>query len=74
MSKDRLINIGAPPVGCYPIKAWERWPDGVRCNDVWKLCGPTVENHIHRLPLWQVFCAVYFEGLAHGAGVAKESK
>lgn len=65
---NRLVSLGPVAPEIYPIGAWSRWPKGINAEDVWRMCGPTVEQHIDKLPLWKVFCAVYFEGLAHGAG------
>lgn len=59
-------------VPLYPRKAWSRIPQEVRMEDIWQLCGPQVEKHIDALPLWKVFCVVYFEGLMHGAGAERE--
>jgi hypothetical protein len=62
-------------VGCavepYPRSAWSRLPNGVSLDDLWQLCGPQVEQHMSRLPLWKVFALVYFEGLAHGAATER---
>lgn len=57
-------------VPVYPPKAWSRIPADVKMEDLWQLCGPQVEKHLDRLPLWKVFCAVYYEGVMHGAGAA----
>lgn len=41
-------------------------------NDLWTLCGPTVERNMQRrLELWQVIAMAYLEGLNHGYGVAQ---
>lgn len=68
------VNVGST-VESYPRKAWTRIPADVSTEQLWQLVGPQVEMHMQRLPLWQVFCVVYFEGLAHGvAGAALKAK
>lgn len=69
-----MATIGPVAIDIYPLKAWTRWPEGINARDVWKLCGPTVEHHHDRLPLWQVFCAVYLEGLQHGAEIVRSQQ
>jgi hypothetical protein len=56
--------LGTLPI--YPTSAWSRWPHDLKMDDVWRLCGPNVTRHLDRLPLWKVFCCVYYEGLVHG--------
>ena len=70
MSKDRRVSLGPCPVPAYPYSAWSRLPRG-SAETLWKLIGPTVERNIAG-PLWAQFCAVYYEGLNHGAGMARE--
>ncbi len=65
-NKSYVARMGPVPIEPYPVSAWTRWPEGVKSENVWKLCGPCVEKHIDRLPLWQVFCAVWFEAFALG--------
>lgn len=69
-SKDRRVSFGPGPVSSYPYSAWSRLPRGVS-ESLWQLVGPTVQRNIDQ-PLWAQFCAVYFEGLNHGAGAARE--
>ena len=64
------VEVGLP-VQAYPHKAWDRIPKGVKLEDLWQLCGPQVDKHMQSLPLWKVFCLVYFEGIAHGAGAER---
>lgn len=54
------------PIPAYPHKAWSPIPPEVKLKDLWQLVGPQVDKHLSGLPLWKVFCVVYFEGLAHG--------
>lgn len=56
----------------YPAKAWTQIPRDVSMEDLWSLVGPQVDMHMNKLPLWKVFCVVYFEGLMHGAAAMKE--
>lgn len=64
---DHLVSIGGITVGRYPDSTWQPMPTEVKLNDVWRLCGPTVQRHTSReLPLWKIFCAVYYEGIVHG--------
>lgn len=72
MGKDRLVGMGPCPVQSYPLSAWTEWPAAIKASDVWKLCGPAVEKHQDKLPLWQVFCVVYIEGLQHGSQIEAE--
>lgn len=67
------VMLGAP-VEYYPSKAWSRLPKDVDIHQLWALCGPQVEKHIQNQPLWKVFCLVYFEGLAHGSGIARKEQ
>lgn len=60
------VKVGNP-VTSYPYKSWEKIPEGISLEDVWQLVGPQVDRHMKDMPLWKVFCAVYFEGLAHGS-------
>lgn len=55
----------------YQENDWSPLPKGVCLEDVWQLCGPQVDRHIQRIPLWQVFAMVYFEGFAHGVAAEK---
>jgi hypothetical protein len=70
--KDCLASIGPCAITQYPRKAWSRWPTGTDATEIWKICGSTVELHMKNLPLWMVFCAVYYEGLIHGSDLQKE--
>jgi len=66
----RGVHIGPGLVEQYPLSAWSK--SEVDMIALWQIVGPTVEKHIGRLPIWQVFCACYFEGLVHGVeGVAE---
>ena len=61
------MSMGGYAVPAYPDGAWEPAPEGTNVNEIWKLCGPTVERHTSmNFPLWKIFCAVYYEGLMHG--------
>ena len=71
---DRMVPVGPCVVQTYPPKAWTQWPEGLNAREVWKICGPTVEQHLDRIPLWQVFCVLYIEGLQHGSELAKGTK
>ena len=62
----RLVDLGGGVIENYPRSAWSRIPAGVSMHDLWALVGPQVDRHMSMLPLWKVFCVVYFEGLAHG--------
>lgn|GEM_PF-5118642 len=67
------VDVGTT-VEMYPRDAWSRIPSEVNMEKLWNLVGPQVDMHIRKLPLWKVFCVVYFEGLAHGSqAVKKES-
>jgi len=72
MLRDRPLMMGPVPVSQYPNSAWSRIPGDVKFNELWKVCGSTVEKHVDRLPQWQVYCAVYFEGLVHGSEIERE--
>jgi len=61
------VQVGATVVA-YPRAAWSTIPRDVDIDTLWQLVGPQVEMHMQRLPLWKVFCVVYYEGLAHGVG------
>lgn len=65
----RPVLMGAF-VESYPVSAWTRIPKDVSLDDLWQIIGPQVDKHLNTLPLWKVFCVVYFEGLIHGAAVA----
>lgn len=67
------VNVGST-VEQYPLTAWSRLPEGVSLETLWQLCGPQVEQHMQRLPLWKVFALVYFEGVAHGSGAERAKK
>lgn len=69
-SRDSMVRLGPCIVPNYPLKAFSRLPGGIAW-DLWKLCGPTVERNLTR-PLWAQFCAVYYEGLNHGANAMRE--
>lgn len=58
-------------VESYPLSTWSRIPASVSMEDLWELVGPQVDRHMNMLPLWKVFCVVYFEGLAHGVAGAQ---
>lgn len=68
--KRRPVSVGST-VPAYPVTAWSRLPEGVSLEDLWQLCGPQVDQHLHRLPLWKVFALVYFEGLMHGSAAER---
>ena len=68
--KRTFVSVGST-VEQYPMTAGSKLPDGVRLEDLWALCGPQVEMHMQRLPLWKVFALVYFEGVAHGSGAER---
>lgn len=70
LSKRKPVSVGAT-VEQYPVNAWSRLPKGVSVEDLWQLCGPQVEQHMQRLPLWKVFALVYFEGVAHGSAAER---
>lgn len=70
MNARTFVSVGST-VERYPMKAWTRLPKEVSLEDLWQLCGPQVEQHMQRLPLWQVFALVYFEGVAHGSGAER---
>lgn len=67
MNKRAAVQVGAT-VESYPRAAWSPLPKDVDIDALWQLVGPQVDMHLQRLPLWKVFCMVYFEGLAHGVG------
>ena len=69
-SDGRRVAFGPCLVPSYPYSAYSRLPRGTG-ETLWKLCGPTVERNLDQ-PLWAQFCAVYYEGLNHGAGMARE--
>lgn len=71
MTRPRPPGLG-PAVEICPSSAWSRIPSGVKAEDLWQIVGPQVEKHLNTLPLWKVFAVVYFEGLMHGAAVARE--
>jgi hypothetical protein len=60
----RLAQLGPCVIGRYPDTAWSK--ASVDLEEVWKLIGPTAEKMLKNRPLWQVFCACYYEGLVHG--------
>ncbi len=66
MTKRSFVGVGLP-VPTYSGRDFSQIPAGIRMEDVWQIVGPNVDMHIRALPLWKVFCAVYLEGLAHGA-------
>ena len=66
------VSIGPCPVPLYPIGAFSRFPEGIDLDDVWRLVGPTVHRNINA-PLWAQFCAIYLEGLNHGAAAVGEA-
>lgn len=64
---EQRVTFGPlPSLPWYDWKAWTRWGSDVKTEDIWRLCGPTVIKHMGTLPLWKVFCVVYYEGLVHG--------
>lgn len=68
---DMMVRIGPCQVLTYPIRAFTRFPADIDFTDVWRLVGPTVQRNMNA-PLWAQFCAVYLEGLNHGAEAARE--
>ena len=70
--KDRHVSVCPHPVTQYPNSAWSLVPSDVDFAQLWQVCGSTVEKHIDRLPMWKVYCALYFEGLVHGSEIERE--
>ena len=66
---ERIPSIGPGVATAYPVSAWSPLPD-VDMREVWQIVGGSVDKHMERLPLWKVFCAIYLEGLSHGAAAA----
>lgn len=66
----RPVSVGAH-VELYPVDAWKRIPREASMDALWSIVGPQVDKHMRNLPLWKVFCAVYYEGLAHGVAGGK---
>jgi hypothetical protein len=65
--KDIRAMLGPCTVPLYPITSWsKRRLTDDQMKDAWRLCGPTVELVMGRMPLWQAFVSVYLEGLMHG--------
>lgn len=69
--KDCRVAFGPTVVPYYPHTAFSSFPKDIKFWDVWKLVGPTVERNMNA-PLWAQFCAIYLEGLNHGAGAERE--
>jgi len=68
---NHVPSIGPASVKIYPRKAYSKLPKGANMLDIWQIVGPTVDMNFRNLPLWQVFCICYFEGLAHGAAATE---
>jgi len=66
------VNIGPCKVPHYPINSWDKIPDEIHMEEVWKLVGPQVDKHIQIHPLWKVFCVVYIEALQHGMEISNK--
>lgn len=65
------VTVG-PSVEVYPRSSFSKLPKGIKIEDLWRLIGPTVHMNFERLPLWQVFCICYFEGLSHGMAATEQ--
>ena len=63
-------SFGPRTLTPYPISAFSKIPYKF-LDDLWRLVGPTV-NENHSRPLWEQFCAAYYEGLNHGANAMRE--
>jgi hypothetical protein len=74
VSKPHFVGIGGPLIEPYPVRAYSRVPAEIKMEDVWRICGPTVEMNIKANPLWRVFAVVYLEGLMHGAAVRDKER
>lgn len=70
---DRMVTLGPCVVPCYPITAFSHFPKDIDMREVWRLIGATVERNASA-PLWLQFCALYLEGLNHGAAASEPSR
>lgn len=62
------VGLSPKPVPVVPITSFtKRHVSSQVLEDAWLLCGPSVEKHIHRLPMWKVIALAYMEGALHGA-------
>lgn len=67
------VELGPCTVPIVPVSSFSRIPEGIDRYALWRLIGPTVGRNIDK-PLWLQFCAVYLEGLNHGAGLVEETR
>lgn len=71
--KFTAVQIGTL-VPQWSRKQFSTLPSDIDMDRVWQLIGPQVDMHIRGLPLWRVFCAVYLEGLTHGAQAREQDQ
>lgn len=65
------VTLG-PDVPLVPYAHFSKLPGSI-VREAWQVVGPSVERNLtKRHALWTIFAACYLEGLAHGAGIARE--
>lgn len=63
------VELG-PPIPLVPITHFDKMRlTDEQLSSMWRIVGPSVERNM-RLPLWQIICCAYIEGLMHGHGIA----
>jgi hypothetical protein len=71
MSK-RMASIGGCAIESVPLRNFSKFKGDINFEDVWKLCGPSAERNLSKVPVWKVICAAYLEGLHHGSEILKD--
>lgn len=66
---DKHVRLGPIAVPLVPIKDFSHAQ--VKTEELWKVIGPTVEQNLSNLPIWELFVLCYAQGLENGYNLAK---
>lgn len=71
--KDAMVNIGPVSIPGVPVSDFSKIPGSRETwTALWRIVGPSAQRNLERNPLWVVIAAAYYEGLHHGASIARD--